>query len=61
MDSRLRQETIAEEWMIDRSHPSQSISRLKTRATYADTTIWWLVVQLDLLDKNSSYPQLRQD
>ncbi len=53
-----RKQAIAQEWMINVHHPLHSISRLKYRATYTDVTLWWLVVQLDLLDKNSRNPQI---
>lgn len=52
MDARQRKQVISEEWMIDRRTPARNISRLRHRATYTDATLWWLMVQLDLLDHN---------
>jgi hypothetical protein len=39
--------------MIDSQNPVHSISRLKQRGTYSDITLWWLVVQLNLMEHNS--------
>ncbi|MDX2272766.1 MAG: hypothetical protein NW237_12605 [Cyanobacteriota bacterium] len=54
MKAHTRRLAIAQEWMINPESPNQTISRLKSRATYSDVTLWWLVVQLDLLDKSAS-------
>lgn len=53
MDPKHRKQAIAEEWMIDGQTPTRNISRLRYRATYTDATLWWLMTQLDLLDRNS--------
>jgi len=52
MDALQRKQVISEEWMIDSRTPAHNISRLRYRATYTDSTLWWLMVQLDLLDQN---------
>ncbi len=52
MDALQRKQVISEEWMIDGRTPVRNISRLRHRATYTDSTLWWLMVQLDLLDQN---------
>lgn len=51
--TRSHQQIIAEEWMIDTRDPSHSVTRLKRRSTYSDITLWWLVMQLDLLEAQS--------
>ncbi|MFS8775460.1 hypothetical protein [Synechococcus sp. O70.2] len=53
MEARERSQIIASEWMIDSQNPVHSISRLKQRGTYSDITLWWLVVQLNLMEHNS--------
>ena len=53
MDATQRKQVISEEWMIDSHTPTHNISRLRYRATYSDATLWWLMVQLDLLDRNT--------
>lgn len=60
MDTQTRKQVIAQEWMIDPQSPLPMITRLKHRSTYADITLWWLVEQLDLLDKSVSSRQLKK-
>ncbi len=59
MNAQERSQIIASEWMIDSQNPIHSISRLKQRATYSDVTLWWLVVQLNLMEHTSSSPEHR--
>jgi hypothetical protein len=60
MNAKIRKQVIAQEWLIDSQQPLQSISRLRYRGTYAEVTLWWLVVQLDLLDKAIANTSLRE-
>ncbi|MFS8860721.1 hypothetical protein [Synechococcus sp. B60.1] len=59
MNAQQRSQIIASEWMIDSQNPVHSISRLKRRATYSDVTLWWLVVQLNLSERNSIHSDPR--
>lgn len=59
MNAQQRRQVIASEWMIDIQNPIHSISRLKQRATYSDVTLWWLAVQLNLMEQTSMHPEHR--
>ena len=59
MNAQQRGQIIASEWMIDSQNPVHSITRLKRRATYSDVTLWWLVVQLNLMEQNSIHTDHR--
>lgn len=61
MDGDKKRLAIIQEWMINPDTPTQTLSRLRRRATYGETTLWWLVNELGLLDKNPSQIRVEGD
>jgi hypothetical protein len=60
MNAQKRQEILAEEWMMDPHNPLPMLARLHYRGTYSNTTLWWLVVQFNLLSRIQVSPEFQK-
>ncbi|MEN9206120.1 MAG: hypothetical protein Q6J68_00745 [Thermostichales cyanobacterium SZTDM-1c_bins_54] len=60
MNAEKRQAILAEEWMMDAHNPLPMLARLHYRGTYSQATLWWLVVQFNLLSRIQVSPEFQR-
>jgi len=60
MNADTRRTIIAAEWMMDAHNPLPTLARLHYRGTYNNSTLWWLVVQFNLLNRIQVSPEFQK-